>query len=525
MHMNHVAKQSAQATTIQQSNTLIQTSKTGRQSYPSIRASYLLLHQRHKPGRGSHAAAAAHCISAMASIPKLVILLLCTCLHTLVAHEGYDLRTYKVLHAGSLKSAAVNCSQPKVTPSSGGVTVPLHHRHGPCSPSPVPSTKAPTLEEMLRRDQLRAAYIRRKYSGVKGGAGDVEQSDVTVPTTLGTSLGTLEYLITVGIGSPAMTQTMLIDTGSDVSWVQCKPCSQCHTQADSLFDPSSSSTYSPFSCSSAACAQLSQSHEGNGCSGSQCQYMVKYGDGSSGTGTYSSDKLALGSSSVSNFQFGCSQSESGNLLEDQTDGLMGLGGGAQSLATQTAGTFGKAFSYCLPPTPDSSGFLTLGAATSGFSKTQMLRSSQVPSYYGVLLEAIRVGGRQLNIPASVFSGRSIMDSGTIITRLPATAYSALSSAFKAGMKQYPPAQPMGIFDTCFDFSGQSTINIPSVALVFSGEVVVDLATDGIILDSCLAFAANSDDSSLGIIGNVQQRTIEVLYDVGGGAVGFKAGAC
>ena len=414
-----------------------------------------------------------------------------------------------------------------MTPSYGGVTVPLHHRHGPCSPSPVPSTKAPTLQEMLRRDQLRAAYITRKYSGVKGGAGDMEQSDVTVPTTLGTSLDTLEYLITVGIGSPAMTQTMLIDTGSDVSWVQCKPCSQCHTQADSLFDPSSSSTYSAFPCSSSACAQLRRSQQGNGCSsGSQCQYIVKYGDGSSGTGTYSSDKLALGSSSVSNFQFGCSQSESGNLLEDQTDGLMGLGGGAQSLATQTAGTFGKAFSYCLPPTPDSSGFLTLGAATSGFVvKTPMLRSSEVPSYYGVRLQAIRVGGRQLSIPVSVFSAGSIMDSGTIITRLPATAYSALSSAFKAGMKQYPPAQPMGIFDTCFDFSGQSSVSIPSVALVFSGEVIVDLATDGIILDSCLAFAANPYDSSLGIIGNVQQRTREVLYDVGGGAVGFKAGAC
>uniref|UniRef100_A0A3B6U9E6 Peptidase A1 domain-containing protein n=1 Tax=Triticum aestivum TaxID=4565 RepID=A0A3B6U9E6_WHEAT len=187
----------------------------------------------------------------MASIPKLVILLLCTCLHTLLAHGGDDLRTYKVLHAGALKSATVNCSQPQVTPSYGGVTVPLHHRHGPCSPSPVPSTKAPTLQEMLRRDQLRAAYITRMYSGVKGGAGDVEQSDITVPTTLGTSLGTLEYLITVGIGSPAVTQTMLIDTGSDVSWVQCKPCSQCHAQADSLFNPSSSSTYSAFPCSSA----------------------------------------------------------------------------------------------------------------------------------------------------------------------------------------------------------------------------------------------------------------------------------
>uniref|UniRef100_A0A3B6U566 Peptidase A1 domain-containing protein n=1 Tax=Triticum aestivum TaxID=4565 RepID=A0A3B6U566_WHEAT len=373
----------------------------------------------------------------MASIPKLVILLLCTCLHTLLAHGGDDLRTYKVLHAGALKSATVNCSQPQVTPSYGGVTVPLHHRHGPCSPSPVPSTKAPTLQEMLRRDQLRAAYITRMYSGVKGGAGDVEQSDITVPTTLGTSLGTLEYLITVGIGSPAVTQTMLIDTGSDVSWLLRVPL------------------------------QLRQ----RGCSNSQCQYIVKYGDGSTGTGTYSTDTLALGSSTVKNFQFGCSQSESGNLLEDQTDGLMGLGGGAESLATQTAGTFGKAFSYCLPPTPDSSGFLTLGAATSGFVvKTPMLRSSEVPSYYGVRLQAIRVGGRQLSIPASVFSAGSIMDSGTIITRLPATAYSALSSAFKAGMKQYPPAQPMGIFDTCFDFSGQSSVSIPSVALVFSGGI-------------------------------------------------------
>ncbi|KAI4965801.1 hypothetical protein ZWY2020_048167 [Hordeum vulgare] len=93
------------------------------------------------------------------------------------SHCGDDLRSYKVLPVGSLKSAAVNCSLPKVVPSSGVVTVPLHHRHGPCST--VPSTNAPTLEDMLRRDQLRAAYITRKYSGVNGSAGDVE--DRTLP--------------------------------------------------------------------------------------------------------------------------------------------------------------------------------------------------------------------------------------------------------------------------------------------------------------------------------------------------------
>ncbi|XP_062217543.1 aspartyl protease family protein At5g10770-like [Phragmites australis] len=451
----------------------------------------------------------------MASVSKL-LLLLCS-YHTLTAHAGDD-RSYKVLATGSLKTDAV-CTDPKATPSSGGATVPLHHRYGPCSP--VLSKKMPTLEEILRRDQLRASYILRKFSGATGRAGDVQQSDATVPTTLGTSLNTLEYVITVGIGSPAVTQTLLIDTGSDVSWVQCRPCSQCHSQADPRFDPKASSTYSPFSCSSGTCAQLGQ--EGNGCVSSKCQYIVNYGDGSSTTGTYSSDTLALGSNAVKSFQFGCSNAESG--FNDQADGLMGLGGGAQSLVSQTAGTFGKAFSYCLPSTPGSSGFLTLGAGSSGFVKTPMLRSSRNPTFYGVLLKAIRVGGKQLNVPPSVFSAGSLMDSGTVITRLPATAYSALSSAFKARMKQYPPAQPSGILDTCFDFSGHSSVSIPTVALVFSGDAVVDLDPHGIILDNCLAFAGNSDDGSLCIIGNVQQRTLEVLYDVGQGAVGFRAGAC
>ncbi|KAG0534342.1 hypothetical protein BDA96_04G271700 [Sorghum bicolor] len=461
----------------------------------------------------------------MTSVPKLLLLVLFFLSYrSPIAHAG-DHGSYKVLSIGSLRTKSV-CSESKaVRSSSGATTVPLHHRHGPCSP--LPTKKMPSLEDRLHRDQLRAAYIKRKFSGdVKKdgqGAGGVEQSHVTVPTTLGTSLNTLEYLITVRLGSPAKTQTVLIDSGSDVSWVQCKPCLQCHSQVDPLFDPSLSSTYSPFSCSSAACAQLGQ--DGNGCSSSsQCQYIVRYADGSSTTGTYSSDTLVLGSNTISNFQFGCSHVESG-FNNDLTDGLMGLGGGAPSLASQTAGTFGTAFSYCLPPTPSSSGFLTLGAGTSGFVKTPMLRSSPVPTFYGVRLEAIRVGGTQLSIPTSVFSAGMVMDSGTIITRLPRTAYSALSSAFKAGMKQYRPAPPRSIMDTCFDFSGQSSVRLPSVALVFSGGAVVNLDANGIILGNCLAFAANSDDSSPGIVGNVQQRTFEVLYDVGGGAVGFKAGAC
>jgi hypothetical protein len=411
----------------------------------------------------------------------------------------------------------------------------------------------PTLEEILRRDQLRAAYIQRKFSGgdqelraaydefsagdAKDGAGvvkllELDDGVATVPVTLGSSVGTPGYVITVGIGSPAVNQTMLIDTGSDVAWVQCEPCSQCHPQVEPLFDPSSSSTYSPISCTSATCTELDKDKAGNGCSNSECQYKAKYGDGSRTTGTYSSDTLTLGSNTITDFQFGCGHVQSG--MPEKAAGLMALGGGVQSLVSQTAGRFGTAFSYCLPPTSGSSGFLKLGAGAgeygSDFAKTPMIRSSPIPTYYGLRLEAIRVGGKLLDIPSSVFASGLVVDSGGLITRLPRTAYSALSAAFQDGMSKYPRAPPStSVLNTCYDFSGHSDVEITTIALVFAGGAAVDLAPEGILLEKkgyyCLAFAANGDDSSFGVIGNVQQRTIEVLYDIGGSSVGFRTGAC
>ncbi|VAI60246.1 unnamed protein product [Triticum turgidum subsp. durum] len=424
----------------------------------------------------------------MAFVSQLLLVLSCIICHVLIAGAASE-QSYKILSTSSLKPQAV-CSDPKVNPSSSsGTTVPLNHRHGPCSPAP--SKKEPAFEELLRRDQLRAGYVQRKFSKNHRGGGLQQSEELKVPTELGSSLDTLEYVITVGVGSPAVQQTMTMDTGSDVSWVHCNSNS---TAGSTPFDPAKSSTYSPFLCGAAACTQLGA--EANTCSNSECQYMVRYGDGSNTTGTYGSDTLALGSDTVKDFQFGCSRVEEG--FGDKTDGLMG-----------------------------SKGFLTLGAqtGTTGFATTGMLRSEQAPTFYGVLLQGIKVGGEQLSVAPSVFSAGSVMDSGTIITRLPPTAYTALKTAFKDGMKQYPPAPSRSILDTCFDFSGQDNVSIPTVALVFDGGAVVDLDANGIIFGSCLAFTGTDDDESTGIIGNVQQRTLEVLYDVGQSVFGFKPSAC
>ncbi|TVU13085.1 hypothetical protein EJB05_46761, partial [Eragrostis curvula] len=416
---------------------------------------------------------------------------------------------------------------------SSAAWLPLNHRHGPCSPFPS-SEKIPSTSDVLRRDRLRVNSIWRGLSGRSSAVAKRGDDDATVPTTLGTSLNTLEYVVTVGLGTPAVNQTLHVDTGSDVSWVQCRRCpvpTACHRQNDPLFDPAKSSTYSPVPCGSAACRNLGSDLDANGCSGSgrrrDCKFVVTYGDGSNTNGTYSADKLTLNSAAhaVDGFRFGCSHAAQ-QFGADRAAGLLGLGGGKPSLVSQTKE---EAFSYCLPPSASYSGFLTLGAPPrSGFAVTPMYRRSDVgDTYYFVHLQAIVVAGRRLRIPTTAFAAGAVMDSGTVVTRLPPAAYRALRAAFRKEMRAYPRAPPPSqIFDTCYNLTNSGDdVKVPSVALVFDRGATVELDRSGIILNGCLAFASNGDEASFGIIGNVQQRTFEVLYDIGGGAVGFRPGAC
>jgi hypothetical protein len=95
------------------------------------------------------------------------------------------------------------------------------------------------------------------------------------------------------------------------------------------------------------------------------------------------------------------------------------------------------------------------------------------------------------------------------------------------MGAYPLASPVCNLDTCYDFTGFAKVTVPKVSLVFAGgAAILELDAPSVMLDGCLAFAAiPGGRGSVGFIGNVQQQTYEVLYDVGGSSVGFRRGAC
>lgn len=269
-----------------------------------------------------------------------------------------------------------------------------------------------------------------------------------------------------------------------------------------------------------------------GCSSSTCIYGIEYGDSSFSIGFFAKEKLTLTSKAVfDNFLFGCGQNNQG--LFGGAAGLLGLGRDKLSLPSQTAIKYKKIFSYCLPSSPSSTGFLKFG--NNGLSKSVKFTTlSTIPgakSFYGINIIAISVGGKKLSISASGLAARgAIIDSGTVITRLSPTAYSAMRSAFREQMKQYPKAKPLSILDTCYDFSKYSTVRIPKISFFFAKGVKVPIDVSGIfyvnsISQVCLAFAGNSDDSDVTIFGNTQQKTLEVVYDGGRRMLGFGTGGC
>ncbi|KAG6505702.1 hypothetical protein ZIOFF_038067 [Zingiber officinale] len=394
------------------------------------------------------------------------------------------------------------------------------HRHGPCSPF-AGQQKQLSHAKILDLDQARVDDIHRRVSHSKPLA--ASDSAASLPARSGAYIGSGNYVVTVGFGTPKNDQTVIFDTGSSISWIQCQPCVSCYEQEAPLFDPSRSSTYANISCGSSFCDELGNAT----CSGSNCMYGVKYLDNSSTFGFYAQDTLTLSPvDSIPGFRFGCGERNMG--LFHGNDGLLGLGPLKLSLVSQTYTQYGGVFSYCLPLTSSSVGYLAFGSYPAGnLMLTPMLSNASQPAFYYLELTGISVDGQLLSVPPSIFANTgTFIDSGTVITRLPATAYSALRSAFRQRMTAYKSAPGAELLDTCYDFSGSGgQVSIPTVALHLGGDVTINLMMAGILFtvnssQTCLAFSSNGDDTRMGILGNTQQRGFNVVYDIDNKVIGF-----
>ncbi|KAG2269732.1 hypothetical protein Bca4012_071860 [Brassica carinata] len=422
-----------------------------------------------------------------------IIIILCVCF-SWDCSEGARAKQRKEIdsHTIQLNSLFPSPSSPCVLSARASNTKSsLHvtHRHGTCSRLTRGKSTSPDHAEILRLDQARVNSIHSKLSK-KLLTDGVRQSQTTnLPAKHGSIYGSANYVVTVGIGTPKQDQSLIFDTGSDLTWIQCKPCiPTCYSQKEPIFNPYKSSSYKNVLCLLAECRCLySATGKPGACSGLSCVYGIQYGDQSFSVGLLAKEKFTLTNSTVF----------------DSVSFFSPL-----SFPSQTATTYNKTFSYCLPSSASDTGHLTFGSAgissSVKFTPTSTIRAGA--SFYGLDIVGISVGGEKLEISPTVFSAPgAIIDSGTVVSRLPPKAYAALRAAFKEKMSQYPNTSAVSIFDTCFNLSGVKTVTVPTVVFAFRGGAV--------------------DDNDIAIFGNIQQQTLEVVYDGAGGRVGFAPDGC
>ncbi|KAH7569827.1 hypothetical protein JRO89_XS05G0004900 [Xanthoceras sorbifolium] len=399
----------------------------------------------------------------------------------------------------------------------------------------ISSTKLPhddhrhRFHARMQRDVKRVAGLTRRLSAA---AKSYEVADFEADVVSGMDQGSGEYFVRIGVGSPPRSQFVVIDSGSDIVWVQCQPCKQCYKQSDPVFDPAASASFAGVSCSSTVCNRL----DNGGCHAGKCRYEVMYGDGSYTKGTLALETLTIGRTVVRNMAIGCGHRNQGMFVG--AAGLLGLGGGSMSFVGQLGGQTGGAFSYCLVSRGSgSSGSLVFGrgALPAGAAWVPLVRNPRAPSFYYVGLSGLGVGGVQVPISEDVFVltqlgyGGVVMDTGTAVTRLPPAAYEAFRDSFIAQTGNLPRASGVSIFDTCYNLFGFVTVRVPTVSFYFSGGPILTLPANNFLIPVddvgtfCFAFA--SSPSGLSIIGNIQQEGIQISFDGANGFVGFGPNVC
>jgi hypothetical protein len=352
------------------------------------------------------------------------------------------------------------------------------------------------------------------------------------------------YYIAMLIGSPSKLYYLDMDTGSDLTWLQCDaPCRSCAAGPHGLYDPKKGRLVD---CRQPICAQVQQGGSYT-CAGNvrQCDYDVDYADGSSTMGILIEDTLNLfltnGTRTQMRAIIGCGYDQQGTLAQTPaaTDGVMGLSSSKIALPSQMArkGIVTNVIGHCLAGGSNGGGYLFFGDAlvpAFGVTWTPMM-GRPVMEGYQARLRSIRYGAEELKLEDKAGDvGSAMFDSGTSFTYLVPEAYEAVLEAVK-NQAENVSGLLRDTTDTTLPFCWRGTSPFESMADVhqyfktvtldfggsswFLASKTLELNPEGYLIVStqgnvCLGIldASGASLEVTNIIGDISMRGYLILYD-------------
>ncbi|XP_059640793.1 aspartic proteinase PCS1-like [Cornus florida] len=358
----------------------------------------------------------------------------------------------------------------------------------------------------------------------------------------------MALIVSLPIGTPPQTQQMVLDTGSQLSWIQCNKKTPRKPPPTTSFDPSLSSSFSVLPCNHPLCKpRIPDFTLPTSCDQNRlCHYSYFYADGTLAEGNLVREKFIFSVSQVTPpLILGCAKDSNDN------EGILGMNFGRLSFTTQAKIT---KFSYCVPlrqsqvkVTPTGTFYIGRNPNDRLFRYVDLLafpQSQRMPNLdplaYTVGMVGMRIGGKRLNIPASVFrpdaggAGQTMIDSGTEFTFLVDEAYNKVRAEIVrlVGPRLKKGYVYGGAMDMCFDGNAM-VIGRLIGDMVLEFEKGVEIVVDGgrTLADvgggvHCLGFG-RSDMLGLAsnIIGNFHQQNLWVEFDLANRRVGFGKADC
>uniref|UniRef100_A0A1J3JKS1 Aspartic proteinase nepenthesin-2 n=2 Tax=Noccaea caerulescens TaxID=107243 RepID=A0A1J3JKS1_NOCCA len=414
--------------------------------------------------------------------------------------------------------------------------------------SPFPS---PTQALALDTRRLHFLSLRRKTVPF-----------VKSPVVSGASSGSGQYFVDLRIGQPPQSLLLIADTGSDLVWVKCSACRNCslHSPA-TVFFPRHSSTFSPTHCYDPICRLVPKPSRAPKCNHtrihSTCPYEYAYADGSLTSGLFARETTTLKTSSgreanLKSVAFGCGFRISGQSVSGTSfngaHGVMGLGRGPISFASQLGRRFGNKFSYCLMDytlSPPPTSYLIIGDgggnrsnAVSKLYFTPLLANPLSPTFYYVRLKSVFVNGAKLRIDRSIWeidglgNGGTVVDSGTTLAFLADPAYRLLIAAVRRRIRLPMAAELTPGFELCVNVSGISKPEkiMPRLKFEFSGGAVFVPPPRNYFIETeeqiqCLAIQSVNPKVGFSVIGNLMQQGFLFEFDRDRSRLGFSRRGC
>ncbi|KAE8679723.1 Eukaryotic aspartyl protease family protein isoform 2 [Hibiscus syriacus] len=329
----------------------------------------------------------------------------------------------------------------------------------------------------------------------------------------GVSLGSGEYFIDVFAGNPPNLFSLILDTGSDLNWIQCVPCYGCFEQNGLYYDPKESISFRNVSCKDPRCHLVSSPDPPQLCKAENqtCPYYYWYGDSSNTTGDFALETFTVNLTSptgnsefrlVENVMFGCGNWNRG--LFQGAAGLLGLGRGPLSFASQLQSLYGHSFSYCL---------VDRNSDTNVSSKLIFGENKDLLSHPDLNFASL-VAGKENSVDTFYyFQIKSIFVGGTTLSYFADPTYQIIKDAFVNKTKGYSVMKDFPVLDPCYNVSGVENVEFPDFGIQFNWAVwnfpvenyFIWLEEDVV----CLAILG-TPRSGLSIIGNYQQQNFHIL---------------